>query len=275
MTRHPPTTEIRIVLRTILSAGVLAVPLACTGAAAGATWVVDDGGGAVVCLAAILLGGIEQDGEMMKPAETELVLSDYPELFEKDMMIVVGSNASGMEGTRRDEGEMATEYLQSPKAKPDNAIAFPNYTGTFSTFHQAANYVNGGNFSMRTSIESPEFSIKNTGNATLTNISIIKDGKIIVQLPKLEVNKSENLSVKNINGINCEKDKPTAQNEGWLLVTCDQGIEKKLVYWYVVRHAPIPSTQEVLVHKILPLILLVLITFFGAIFINRIRGGKR
>ena len=46
MTRRPPTTEIRIVLRTILSAGVLAVLLACAGTAAGATWVVDDGGGA-------------------------------------------------------------------------------------------------------------------------------------------------------------------------------------------------------------------------------------
>ena len=49
MTRQPPTTEARIVLRTILSAGVLAVllVLACAGTAAGATtWVVDDDGGA-------------------------------------------------------------------------------------------------------------------------------------------------------------------------------------------------------------------------------------
>jgi len=46
MTRRPPTTEIRILLRTILSAGVLAVlVLACAGAAAGATWVVDDDDG--------------------------------------------------------------------------------------------------------------------------------------------------------------------------------------------------------------------------------------
>jgi len=38
MTRRPPTTETRTVLRTILSAGVLAVlVLACAGAAAGAT----------------------------------------------------------------------------------------------------------------------------------------------------------------------------------------------------------------------------------------------
>jgi len=52
---------------------------------------------AIVCLAAILSGCIEQDGEMVKPAETELVLSDYPELFGKDVMIVIGSNASGIE----------------------------------------------------------------------------------------------------------------------------------------------------------------------------------
>ena len=49
MTRHPPTTEIRNVLRTIQSAGVLAVLLlACAGAAAGVTWVVDGDGGAGV-----------------------------------------------------------------------------------------------------------------------------------------------------------------------------------------------------------------------------------
>ena len=47
MARRPPTTETRIVLRIILSAGVLAVLLlACAGTAAGATWVVDDDGGA-------------------------------------------------------------------------------------------------------------------------------------------------------------------------------------------------------------------------------------
>lgn len=52
---------------------------------------------AIVFLAAILLGCIGQDGKMVKPAETELVLSDYPKLFGKDVMIVIGSNASGIE----------------------------------------------------------------------------------------------------------------------------------------------------------------------------------
>lgn len=52
---------------------------------------------AIVCLAAILLGCIEQDGEKVKPAEIELVLSDYPELFGKDVIIVIGNNASGIE----------------------------------------------------------------------------------------------------------------------------------------------------------------------------------
>jgi hypothetical protein len=46
MTRYFPLLETRIVLRTVLSAGVLAVLLACAGTAAGATWVVDDDGGA-------------------------------------------------------------------------------------------------------------------------------------------------------------------------------------------------------------------------------------
>ena len=50
MTRRPPTTEIRIVLRTIFSAGVLAVLLVLAGAgtAAGATGVVDDDGAGVM-----------------------------------------------------------------------------------------------------------------------------------------------------------------------------------------------------------------------------------
>ena len=43
--RPPPTTETRIDLRTILSAGVLAV-LVLAGTVAGATYVVDDDGGA-------------------------------------------------------------------------------------------------------------------------------------------------------------------------------------------------------------------------------------
>ena len=47
MTRRPPTTETHVILRTILSAGVLAVLLACADTAAGVvTWVVDDCGGA-------------------------------------------------------------------------------------------------------------------------------------------------------------------------------------------------------------------------------------
>ena len=47
MTRYSHLLETRIVLRTILSAGVLAVLLlACAGTAVGATWVVDDDGGA-------------------------------------------------------------------------------------------------------------------------------------------------------------------------------------------------------------------------------------
>ena len=47
MTRYFHLLETRIDLRTILGAGVLAVlMLACAGTAAGATWVVDDDGGA-------------------------------------------------------------------------------------------------------------------------------------------------------------------------------------------------------------------------------------
>jgi hypothetical protein len=47
MIRHILVIDSRTVLRTMLIAGVLAVlVLACAGTAAGATWVVDDDGGA-------------------------------------------------------------------------------------------------------------------------------------------------------------------------------------------------------------------------------------
>jgi hypothetical protein len=46
MTRRPSTTETHVVLRTILSAGVLAVLLLAGTAAGVVTWVVDDCGGA-------------------------------------------------------------------------------------------------------------------------------------------------------------------------------------------------------------------------------------
>ena len=46
MKRRLPLTGIRVLLQTILSAGVLAVlVLACTGAAADGTWTVDDDDG--------------------------------------------------------------------------------------------------------------------------------------------------------------------------------------------------------------------------------------
>lgn len=179
---------------------------------------------------------------------------------------------------KSDEKVIETECLQSSRVRLDNSIAFSDYigkSGTFNPLQQVINHIDEGNFSIIASIESPEFSMKNTGNVILTNISIMKDGKIITQIPKLEVNESINLSLKNIDGINCDKEEPTTQNEGWLLITCDQGIEKKLIYWHIVRYAPIPSTQEVLIYRILPLIFLLLITFFGALFIIKIRSGKK
>jgi hypothetical protein len=82
-----------------------------------------------------------------------------------------------------------------------------------------------------------EFSIENAGNVTLTNITILRDKKeVIAQIPKLEVNESKNFSVKNmagVSGIIPEEEELTAQNTGWLTVTCDQGIERKVVYWHI------------------------------------------
>ena len=52
---------------------------------------------AIVCSAIVLLGCIGPKEVVENPNETELVLSDYPELFKKDVIVVIGSNASGIE----------------------------------------------------------------------------------------------------------------------------------------------------------------------------------
>jgi len=51
----------------------------------------------IVSLASIFLGCIESDSGITRPVETEPVLSDYPELFKEEVIIVIGSNASGIE----------------------------------------------------------------------------------------------------------------------------------------------------------------------------------
>lgn len=38
----------------------------------------------IVCFSEGAFGYVEQDGEITKPVEIELVVSDYPKLFEKD-----------------------------------------------------------------------------------------------------------------------------------------------------------------------------------------------
>ena len=113
--------------------------------------------------------------------------------------------------------------------------------------------------SVEANINSSEILIENTGDIILTNISIVKDEKeIIQQVVELNIEESRNIRIPGINGIDLEKEKPTVQNEGWITIIYDQGNEKKMVYWHVVRHASIPNTQEVLMYKIVSLALVIL-----------------
>ncbi len=115
------------------------------------------------------------------------------------------------------------------------------------------------NFSIEANIQSSEILIKNIGNTTLTNIRILKDERdIIEQIPQLKVGENRSIYIPGINGINLEKEEPTAQNEGWLAITYDQGDEKKLVYWECHPVTSYPNPQDILLHRILPLILFVI-----------------
>jgi len=114
------------------------------------------------------------------------------------------------------------------------------------------------NFSIEANIQSSKILIKNIGNTTLTNIRILKDERdIIEQIPQLKVGENRSIYIPEISGIILEEKEPTAQNEGWLAITCDQGDEKKLVYWECHPVTSYPSPQDILLHEILPLILLI------------------
>ena len=114
------------------------------------------------------------------------------------------------------------------------------------------------NFSIEVNMQFSKILIKNIGNTTLTNIRILKDERdIIEQIPQLKVGENRSIYIPGISGINLEKE-PTAQNEGWLAITCDQGVEKKVVYWECYPVTSYPTTIEILLHGILPLILLII-----------------
>jgi len=105
------------------------------------------------------------------------------------------------------------------------------------------------NFSIKAKKYSSTLTITNTGDVVLTNIRIIKDRdftkegviihkEIIKVIPKLHVNESVNISIPEISscGFLPEEENITASNEGWIIVTCDQGVTKKMVFCEVIPH---------------------------------------
>ncbi|MDY6966171.1 MAG: hypothetical protein SVM80_09455 [Halobacteriota archaeon] len=80
---------------------------------------------AIVCFASVIFSGcIEQDGT----SKPDLTLSNYPELFEKDVIIVIGENTSQVE---RESAEAIAPNLENltghkPIIKSDGEIAETN-----------------------------------------------------------------------------------------------------------------------------------------------------
>jgi len=165
----------------------------------------------------------------------ELKLSDLPESFKCNTLIVVGDNASEIELQAVTDID---NYLQS---KTRNNLIWKENTEN--------KQIDNANFSIKAKKYSSTLTITNTGDVVLTNIRIIKDRdftsegvimhkKIIKVIPKLHVNESVNISIPEISscGFLPEEENITASNEGWIIVTCDQGVTKKIVFCEVIPH---------------------------------------
>jgi len=124
----------------------------------------------------------------------------------------------------------------------------------------------------------------------LTNIRIIKDRdftdegvimheKIIKVIPKLHVNESVNISIPEISscGFLPEEENITASNEGWIIVTCDQGVTKKMVFCEVIPHTikRRPTHLEFFAFYILTPVLAILLIIGVVRYISRIKGRKK
>lgn len=83
------------------------------------------------------------------------------------------------------------------------------------------------NFSIKAKKYSSTLTITNTGDVVLTNIKIIKDKEIVKVIPKLDVNGKVNISILPCDFLPKEEN-VIRINMRRIVVTCDQGITKKM-----------------------------------------------
>ncbi|HEX55125.1 MAG TPA: hypothetical protein ENF49_03240 [Candidatus Altiarchaeales archaeon] len=157
------------------------------------------------------------------------------------------------------------------------------------------------NFSIKAKKYSSTLTITNTGDMVLTNMKIIKltgftkEGgamheEIIKLIPKLEIGKSVNVSIPEISscgflpdqshvlGFNPPPEKELdilsgklMYSEGRIIVTCDQGIRKSMVFCEIKRKSDI---LEFFAFYILPPVLVISLIIGGSSLYNQNREKK-
>jgi len=162
--------------------------------------------------------------------------------------------------------------------------------------------IDNANFSIKAKKYSSTLTITNTGDVVLTNIKIIKltgfakEGgamyeEIIKLIPELEIGKNVNVSIPEISscgflpdqshvyGFNPPPEKELdilsgklMYSEGRIIVTCDQGIEKSIVFCEIKQKSDI---LEFFAFYILPPVLAILLIIGVVRYIGRIRGRKK
>jgi len=164
-----------------------------------------------------------------------------------------------------------------------------------------AEQIGRANFSIEAEKYSSTLKIVNTGEVALTNIKIIKltgfakEGgamheEIIKLIPKLEIGKSVNVSIPEISscgflpnqshvyGFNPPPEKELdilsgklMYSEGRIIVTCDQGIEKSIVFCEI---KPAFNVLEFLVFYVCPFVLVIIVIIVAVIYRKRRRERK-
>jgi len=303
----------------------------------------------IICAAVISYAVIERWGRDAIPSR-DLTLSEYPKLFAKGAVIVIGENASqiekqsaeaiaaNLENLTGNKSEIVSSkkierfkytynliILGTPKSNEvlrevygmTDAIRVTNeYPGEnkgvleilpnpwdegkamllvegsdeWKVENTENKQIDNANFSIKAKKYSTTLTITNTGNVVLTNIKIIKDRsftkegviihkEIIKVNPKLDVNESVNISIPEISscGFLPERENITASNEGWIIITCDQGVTKKMAFCKVIPHTIKwgPTPLEFFVFYILPPVLVILLIIAVIHYISRIRRRKK
>ena len=235
------------------------------------------------------------------------LIKEYSEISDEDKrnhnLIIVGTpktnpfleevyaltNATRVTEEFPGEGKGVLEILRNPWDE-SKAMLLVEGWDEWEVENTENKQIDNANFSIKAKKYSSTLTITNTGDVVLTNIKIIKltgfakEGgamheEIIKLIPELEIGKNVNVSIPEISscGFLPEEENITASNEGWIIVTCDQGVTKKMIFCEVIPHAIKwhPTHLEFFAFYILPPILAILLIIGVVRYISRIRGRKK